>query len=238
MAWVSVNVIPKIAPVLAVLAAVAAGCGETVMTSNLPISDDFSADTCHWATDDTDVAATGCSDQQYRVLVRKPSEQPHHVVPRRFDSVNAVRVDADVWVARFPDPGADGFVLFGLGCWSSPHGERSQGYVFDLAQDGSAGILRHDETLPPSRKRPFFLTQLAAAPKVAGFNPSVPTHVTASCARSGGATRLRMQIGTRVLEAVDHHPSSPFQAAGFDVLTPVPGSEVRFDDFAVKNAGS
>jgi hypothetical protein len=215
-----------------VLASVAAACGAgtSVAKGDLPIHDDFSGD-CGWATDDNGGASVGCAGGGYRILVKRPSINYHQVIPTRFAPVQHLVIESDATLAALRPLGERDYAYYGLGCWSTGAGKLNRGYVFVVKPDGSAGVLRADES-DPALKRLFYLKDVLgvpANPAFAGVGHTLRIH--AECDSTRSTARLIMNVnGKQVVSATDDAGFGPLQAAGFDVFTTVPGMDVRYDN--------
>jgi hypothetical protein len=227
---------------LLVLGILAAACGSgsaatsTVLKKDLPIHDDFSGD-CRWAVDHNGGASVGCAAGAYRILVKQPSINYHQIIPTRFGAVHHLVLDTDATLAALPPLGKRAYAYYGVGCWSSGVGEPDRGYAFVVKPDGSAGVLRFDETAPELKPR-FYLKDVAgAAPNPAFAGTSNTLRIHAECDSTGSQTRLIMRVnGQEIVTATDAAGIGPFQAAGFDVFTTVPGTDVRYDNFDLHQA--
>jgi hypothetical protein len=233
-------------PVLAALilpSILLSGCGggsaggSTVLRKQLPISDDFSGD-CLWADDSSGGAVVGCRNGAYRILAKQPSVNYHQVVPTRFRSANDIIVESDATLAALPTLRDRDYVYYGVDCLASAVGEPDRGYVFVMKPDGVAGVLRFDETA--SELKPFYLKDLASSapnPQFAGRGTRLRIH--AECDSTGPTTRLVMKVnGQVVVSTVDDVEFGGFQAAGFDVFTTVPGTDVRYDNVELRTGSS
>jgi hypothetical protein len=221
------------APVL--IASAATGCGAggsrtSVPTSPFPIRDDFSGP-CHWADTSDDISSTQCVDGGYRIVVKRPQIAPHQVAPRRFAPVAALTVEADVSVPSAVRVGQRDLVFYGVGCWSSAIGQPARGYLFVITVDGSAAIVRQDDTAA-TKLRP--LTTSGAEPS---YRQTIPVHLRAECSKAAGTTHLVLLVNGRpAAVADDHDGDGPFRAAGFDTFSTIAGTAVRYDNFMAARA--
>lgn len=214
------------------------GCAEEVRRSSLPISDDFSGE-CSWSQDDDEHIWLACEGDEYRVLYKRTDEQMHHVIPRRIEEpVPYADVEADVILHAFPGRSDEDFEMHGVGCWSSPVGAPSQGYLFLVAPGVSTfAIVRHDESDEQIEKG-LVLQPLVEEQSDAVAPAGRTNRVRGKCRRTENGVELTMYLDEEeVATATDRNGFRPFEAFGFVVISSEAGTDVRFDDFEAEELG-
>jgi hypothetical protein len=93
--------------------------GTRKAAESLPIRDDFGGE-CTWPQETTDNDEVSCSDDQYRVVIKRAGASSY--IPRRTqDGHRSVSVGAKTMVASELE--GDNLALQGVGCWASGRGE-------------------------------------------------------------------------------------------------------------------
>ena len=215
--------------VVAMVAALAAGCVGTVEVAELPLQHDF--EECNDFTMNDEVATVDCPKGELRILVSLPGRSPVHFVPLRFDpSAESLVVSADV---RAPTPGLG----WGVGCLASGLGKPGRGYALLLGAAGDAGILRMDfpgEGAPQEGRHAQVLEIIAEREDVPVLEPSRGHRLRLRCTEQpGGTVRLRASVdGGAPISVTDENGIAPFTAAFPFVMTDRPDTDVRFDNLA------
>ena len=148
--------------------------------------------------------------------------------------VDSVAVEADITLRALSGANADDSVFSGLACMGSPS---SNGYAFFVGADGTGvrrfAIVKVDETNPSlSQVVDYFVDERSDA--VAGVGAT--NHVRGECRTNGQEVELTMFLnGNQVGTASDPDGRHPFNGLSFLVLSPNPGTDVRYDNFSAEN---
>jgi len=207
-----------------------------VQSLELPIEEDFDGEYCSWPQVDYDYLTVGCEDDQYMVLFKSEQTAKHILTHSLEPPVDSVAVEADITLRALSGANADGSVLSGLACWVSRLGN---GYAFFVGADGTGvrrfAIVKYDEADPSLGEAAFFHYFVdERSDAVAGVGAT--NHVRGECRTNGQVVELTMFLdGNQVGTASDPDGRHPFNGLSFLVLSPNPGTDVRYDNFSAEN---
>ena len=216
--------------------------GTRKAAASLPIRDDFEGD-CTWPEETTDNDEVGCSDGQYRVVIKRASRSSF--IPRRTqDGHRAVSVGAKTMVAGGLE--GDNLALQGVGCWASGRGEPALGYVFALGAlgDGSRGYVigRQNEDDPELQQNPLRMEALVDEQSASLPPLGEAAELRGECRKEGDAVKLALYVdGTKVAEATDTQDApdiNVFVAYGFFAFASKAETDFRYDDFVAEELSS
>jgi hypothetical protein len=198
-----------------VTAIVLSACGGT-SSVGLPYHNDFSSDDCEWKTQEDERVSLGCADGAYHVLV-KDNAQWYSSHLRLRDPVDGLSVEADATVRKHGG-------VFGVACWGADGRERYSFLVTPLQEyairreigDGLA------TSLESGKDR-----------RLARGNGT--RHIRADCLTGGGVTVLTLYVDGTKVATTTHQPwIEDFAAVGVDVNEVANGTEIVFDNVAVR----
>lgn len=199
----------------AVGASVFSACGGTSPV-DLPYQNGFSSDDCEWKTQEDEGVSLGCAGGAYRVLVKDNADwYSSHV--RLQDPVEGVRVELDATVQK-------GGGVFGVACWGADERER---YSL-LVTPQQEYAIRHEigdglaTTVESGKDR-----------RLAKGNGT--RRIRADCLTGHGVTVLTLYVdGTKVAATTQQPWIQDFAAVGVDVNEAANGTEILFDNIAVR----
>ena len=225
------NVAPlKIGTALCWLTLVLVGCDSDVPDLELPIEEDFDGEYCSWPEGDLDDVTIGCEDDQYMVLFKRTEQtaEADPIITQTLEPpVDSVAVEADITLRALSGANADDSVFAGLACMGSPS---SHGYAFFVGADGTG--VRRFAIAEVNGTVDYFVDERSDA--VAGVGAT--NHVRGECRTNGQVVELTMFLnGSQVGTASDPDGRYPFNGVDFLVLSPNPGTEVRYDNFSAEN---
>jgi hypothetical protein len=191
----------------------------------MPYSDDFSGD-CKWAEAEDDLAEATCTDDAYRLRLKKPGQQGSALF--LAEPVDSLRVEADVRVLNEPSADAEQFTTFAVGCFMGDEtnedgGPAGPGYIFGVTREGGYAILR-DSGGQQDR-------QLLDAGEAGSLELGADdVTITGDCLRRTNDVLLVLHVNGQRVEVVDDRRQESFRWINLVAATNAAAAEVEFDN--------